>query len=482
MPPVRRAGLAVLAILLTVTLPVPGHAGGEPDEKLPREWLPLAAPPSGNIVEFIRRLPHDPNHLGAPAAHAQVTTYPVTFRTERFQSLDGTPLAGSLAMFRDDKPRPGVVLVPGLTQIRNQKFLVEVGDLLLRNGWHVLAIDVRGQGESRTLSQTPISLGWKEADDILGAVRHLRETSKATSVSVIGFSNGGRSLVKAMARDGGERIAAGIAVTAPLGLASPPTRPGPGHVPTDWDRYIAGFLGAPEYEYFERAARWYGVDIPSLQARALADADIPKVKAPLLMLHTLDDFFWRGNIKAGRHDGGSFSLTYRDSVRDHPHVRTIVLDQGRHSGGVYLTDPHWFGIATMSYLKHWQARDAHHVTIAAPALDVLAEGTLDGQTVTYRVAVRNHGPSAVGPIEVNLETPDKAPLAHCWLGAEGLGRCAKDGRRLTWIVPRLPGNKGTAGLFGAVIDVSALSRGTFEATAWVNQPGTLAQQIQLDKR
>jgi hypothetical protein len=57
MPPVRRAGLAVLAILLTVTLPVPGHAGGEPDEKLPREWLPLAAPPSGDIVEFIGACP-----------------------------------------------------------------------------------------------------------------------------------------------------------------------------------------------------------------------------------------------------------------------------------------------------------------------------------------------------------------------------------------------------------------------------------------
>jgi hypothetical protein len=163
-------------------------------------------------------------------------------------------------------------------------------------------------------------------------------------------------------------------------------------------------------------------------------------------------------------------------------VRTLVLDQGRHAGGLYLSDPHWFGISVMSYLKHWQARDAEHITITVPALDVLAEGTLDGQTATYRFVVRNHGPSAVGPIEVHLEIPDRAPLGHCWLGAEGLGRCAKDGRRLTWIVPRLPGNKGTAGHFGAVIDVSGLARGPFEATAWVEQPGTLRQEIPLERK
>jgi len=156
-----------------------------------------------------------------------------------------------------------------------------------------------------------------------------------------------------------------------------------------------------------------------------------------------------------------------------PFVRSLVLDQGRHSGGVYLTDPYWFGIATMGYLKRWQAPDAEHVSVAAPAFDVLAEGTLDGSTATYRVAVRNHGPSAIGPIEVNLEVPDRVSIGHCWLGAEGLGRCTRDGRRLTWIVPVLRGNKGTPGLFGAAIDVSSLGPGVFQATAWVDQPGTL---------
>src|SRR5215470_17628636 len=77
-----------------------------------------------------------------------------------------------------------------------------------------------------------------------------------------------------------------------------------------------------------------------------------------------------------------------------------------------------------------RAVDRIPVAVPAPALDVLAEGTLAGRTATYRLAVRNHGASAVGPVEINLEIPDGAPLAHRWLGAEGLGRCAKEGRRL----------------------------------------------------
>ena len=53
---------------------------------------------------------------------------------------------------------------------------------------------------------------------------------------------------------------------------------------------------------------------------------------------------------------------------------------------------------------------------------------------------------------------------------------------MTWVLPRLPGNKGTAGHFGAVVDVSGLAPGTFQATAWVNQPGALPQVILLEKK
>jgi hypothetical protein len=332
------------------------------------------------------------------------------------------------------------------------------------------------------MSSALVTGGWKEADDVLGAVRYLRQTRRATSVAVIGFSMAGRSLVKAMARDGGADIAAGIAVTAPLAAGAPLTPPPPGAVPTPRQRFFLDFLGAPSfYEYYERAARSYGVDLRTLEARAVADVDIAAVKAPLLMLYALDDVFSTGQVRQGRHDGGSLSLAYRDTVRDHSHVRTILVDRGNHAGMLYLSDPHWFGLTVLSYLKHWLARDAEHVTAAVPPLDVLAEGTLSGRAATYRLVVRNHGPVAVGPLDVHLDLPAGARLDHCWLGAEGLGRCASDGSRLTWTLPRLSGGKTTAGPFGATVDLSALKPGPLQATAWIDRLDIVRQEVFLQK-
>jgi hypothetical protein len=91
---------------------------------------------------------------------------------------------------------------------------------------------------------------------------------------------------------------------------------------------------------------------------------------------------------------------------------------------------------------------------AAPPLDVLASGELDGQTATYRIAVRNHGLHSTGPVDVHVEVPAEARLDPCWVGFQGLGRCATDGRHLTRTLPLLSGGKTTAGPF-VVVDVSS---------------------------
>jgi hypothetical protein len=337
------------------------------------------------------------------------------------------------------------------------------------------------------LSPALITGGWKEAGDVLGAVRFLRGTSQTTSVAVIGFSDGGRSLVKAMAGDGGSDIAVGIAVTAALGPTTPETPPTPGITPTPLNEFFRTFLGTSStYEYYDRAARSYGVDLRTMEARTVADTEIAQVKAPLLLLYALDDLFWLAKLKNGQHAGGSMSLAYRDRVASHPNVRTVLLDRGSHAGMLYLSDPHWFGLAVLNYLKYWQARDVDHVTTAVPPLDILAEGTLTGETATYRLLVRNHGPAAVGPMDLSVALPAGARLGHCWLGAEGLGRCATDGARLTWALPRLSGGKATAGPFGVVVDVSALPPGRFEATASIDLPAiqlaTTRQEVWLERK
>jgi len=89
------------------------------------------------------------------------------------------------------------------------------------------------------------------------------------------------------------------------------------------------FLGAASFhDYFDRAARSYGVDLGTMQASTIADTSIARVAKPLLMLHALDDLYLLSQIRHGRHDGGAYSLAYRDTIREHPHVRALIVDRG----------------------------------------------------------------------------------------------------------------------------------------------------------
>jgi alpha-beta hydrolase superfamily lysophospholipase len=385
-----------------------------------------------------------------------------------FSAADGARLAGVIARHGDNRPRPGIVLVPGMTQTKDLKFMVEVAELFARNGWHVLAIDLRGHGRSRRLSPALITMGWKETEDVIGAVRYLRQQRNVSSVAVMGFSMGGRSLVKAMARDEEGLISAGIAVTAPLAATTPVRPPDPDRIPNRFEKFVIDFLGTRSgFEYYDRAARSYGVDLATMQERSRADTDVARVKRPLLLLYALDDFLMKLSIRSGRHDGGPFSLAYRDTIRAHPHVRTMLVNEGNHAGMLYLSDPHWFGLVTLNYFKYWQARDLDYVTAAVPPVDILAEGELDGQTATYRLLVRNHGLNTIGPVDVLVQAPPGARLGGCWIGFPGLGRCTSDGKRLTWTIPRLPGRKSTAGPFSVSLDISRLDAGPFATRAWI---------------
>jgi alpha-beta hydrolase superfamily lysophospholipase len=467
----------------------PSAGGGGMSETIPTDWVAVAPGPGAEIVQFIKDLPQDANPLGVRAAHQRTKATPPTFRPVRFTATDGTPLAGilGLGLNADTTPRPGIVLVPGFTQTTNHKYIVELADLFQRNGWNALAIDLRGHGVSRTLSSAMITGGWKEADDIIGAARFLRKTSQTTSVAVIGFSDGGRALVKAMAGDGGTDIAAGIAVSAPLGPTTPVTPPPPGVTPTPFAQFYLSFLGtSSEYEYYDRAARSYGVDLRTMEARTVADTDIAQTKAPLLLFYALDDMLRAGHLREGQHDGGNLSLAYRDRVASHPNVRTLLLDRGNHAGMLYLSDPYWFGLAVLNYFKYWQARDMPQVTTSVPPLDILAEGTLAGQTATYRLLVRNHGSVTVGPMDLSVDLPAGARLDQCWIGTVGIGRCAVTGTHLTWTIPTLAGGNTTAGPFAAVVDVSTLPAGRLEVNASIDHPAiqtvTTRHEVWLNKQ
>lgn len=58
----------------------------------------------------------------------------------------------------------------------------------------------------------------------------------------------------------------------------------------------------------------------------------------------------------------------------------------------------------------------------------------------------------------------------------------KEDARLTWTLPRVSGGKMTAGPFVAVVDVSGVKPGVFKATAEVGHPGTLRQELPLERK
>jgi hypothetical protein len=115
MQPFARWLWVVMFVSAVIPPGQPAEGGGVPD-KPPSDWVTVDAGPGAEIIEFIQKLPHDPNPLGVRAAHLRDTEYPQAFAATRFFSLDGTPLAGRWAVIYDDQPRPGVILVPGTPQ------------------------------------------------------------------------------------------------------------------------------------------------------------------------------------------------------------------------------------------------------------------------------------------------------------------------------------------------------------------------------
>jgi pimeloyl-ACP methyl ester carboxylesterase len=466
---VWRFDLAIL-LLLSLVLSVP-------------QPLTAQAASMAEILSQIEKIPHDPNLLGAGPARTRIKEFSAPFVRTEFKGLDGTPLAAAIAIHQDGKPRPGVVLAHGFTGSKNQKYIVELSSLLYGNGWHVLALDLRGHGESRQLSPALITFGWKEADDILAGAKVLRDESKATSVAILGFSMGGRSTVKAMIKDQGQLLQTGMVFGASIGEPTPLHPPDPKVPPDPAERDSLDYLKAPSmYDYYERSAKSYGVTREFLEGELRADTSIATVKAPLLLVYAFDDALWLRQLRLGHHEGGHFSLRYRDAVQGHPQIGTLLVDRGGHAGLLYVSDRHWFGTMVLTYLKYWQAPQAEHVTLQTPTVEPLLEGKMGLEAATYRMVVRNHGSNPVTNLPVSISLPSEAKVLDCWAGMEGSNPCRIEADKLTWTIPKLSGGKSTAGPFVAVLGTAALKPGKVDVKAWLDMPRTIIQEVTLEKK
>jgi pimeloyl-ACP methyl ester carboxylesterase len=118
--------------------------------------------------------------VNGPVAPPPAPAVPV-----RLMTRDGVPIAGSY--WPGARPGgPAVLLLHGINNTRH--LFYAKAEWLNGLGYAVLAIDLRGHGESGAVERT---FGWREAEDSEAAMRWLRSGHPGRKVGVIGVSLGG---------------------------------------------------------------------------------------------------------------------------------------------------------------------------------------------------------------------------------------------------------------------------------------------------
>ena len=290
-----------------------------------------------------------------------VYPYPPVFEPVMFESQDGTPLCGYLAVQPSSDPGPSLILAHGLFSSKNS---AAVQALALRAyyrwGFHVLALDLRNHGDSSRLSGAPTSLGYRESDDILAAARFLASIDRVNTVAVVGTGIGASSALLAAGRTTPDRPLAGGVVAVNgyarasreaefLSATGRPWSPayairlrfglvlllktvtcGPRPV-TDLRRYIR-----------EVAAQYYEISEEELYRKASPAGAVSAIEVPCLIIHSRDDPV----IPVAE------ARELEALASENPMVGVLVAPAGGHA--MYqAVSPGWFYTVLETFLRYW---------------------------------------------------------------------------------------------------------------------------------
>jgi pimeloyl-ACP methyl ester carboxylesterase len=122
-------------------------------------------------------------------AHSSVGAPPAGFDEVSLQTDDGVKIAGWYAPPQDGA---AIVLVPGSGDSRED--VRSYAELLVKHGFGVLAIDLRGHGESGGSGNR---YGWMGTHDIGAAVSFLQGRTEVKTIGGLGLSLGGEVLLGA---------------------------------------------------------------------------------------------------------------------------------------------------------------------------------------------------------------------------------------------------------------------------------------------
>jgi predicted alpha/beta-fold hydrolase len=222
---------------------------------------------------------------------------------------DGDRLLGDLNLPEDTSQKPLVVLIHGLTGCSTGTYMLVSARHLLRQGYPVLRLNLRGAGPTRSLCREQYHAG--RTEDFREALAALPEMLTARGIVAVGYSLGGNMLLKYLGEPGTAgpvRAAASISAPIDLAAASLCLRRPRNRLYHDWllrrmqEEALAGdgFTAAERdtiravrsvYEFDDRvvAPRNGFASADDYYARCSALAFLPSIRVPTLVIHALDD-------------------------------------------------------------------------------------------------------------------------------------------------------------------------------------------------
>lgn len=278
---------------------------------------------------------------------SRLRRWPPPFRRVEFAARDGIRLVGQLGLAAGGAARDGLILLPGLyTSKDNPRIRARCIRILREWGLHVLALDLRGVGESERTYSTP---GWKEAEDVVDAVAFFRRAAPVRRIHLYGESLAASAAILAASQeaDQGRRLLEGrILAMSPHAEASRivelygtahPERTELGRDFVVVQRFFNGLLRLQGYKggrfdaYVRDGAAHYGASFEEMLARSSPGGCIDRLNVPLLVVHSRDD----GLVPVSEAD----ALARR--AASNPNVAVWILPWGYHC--LYeMAAPDWY--------------------------------------------------------------------------------------------------------------------------------------------
>jgi predicted alpha/beta-fold hydrolase len=205
--------------------------------------------------------------------------------------------------------RPLVALIHGLTGCESSRYMLRTAGHLLRAGYPVLRLNLRGAGPSRPLCRLQYHAG--RSADLRAALAALPHAEAERGLILVGYSLGANMLLKLLGEGAPKRVLAAAAISAPIDLmaASLQLRRRRNYV---YQRYILGgmkrestapiadisaserrtiFAARSVFEFDDTFAAPYNgfTDAAEYYARSSAIHYLDAIETPTLVIHALDD-------------------------------------------------------------------------------------------------------------------------------------------------------------------------------------------------